>query len=177
MDLRDFVRQTMELVRQRTMNMIQGVTQEQLRFQPHPDANHAGFLLFHIFRTEDRYFHDWVTTSGEVWERGGWSRRWQLPSPPSNSNPIWTIGNSWTIEEVRGWQPPPLKELLEYGEAVRVGAFEVVRDLDLARLDEVPRPERPDWSVAYYLRQGSLHEAAHQGQMDYALGILRASRA
>lgn len=173
MDLREFVVQSMESSRRATLNMVQGLTAQQLRWQPGPEANHVAFLLFHIFRTEDRYFHTWVGQEGELWDRGGWSARWKLPAPRSNPDPNWTTGNSWTAQEVRSWPPPPLEELLAYGIAVRASALPVVRGLDLGRLQETPRPDRPQVTIADYLHRASHHEASHSGQIDYLLGLAR----
>ncbi|HXG35858.1 MAG TPA: DinB family protein [Dehalococcoidia bacterium] len=174
MDIRDFEVEALNRTRAATLRIIQDVSQEQLRWQPAPLANHIGFLLFHIFRVDDRYFHSWIAKSTEVWERDGWASRWQLPSPPSNPDPIWQVGNSWTPEEVASWEPPSLAELLEYGAAVRESALNTVRDLDLSRLGETPRPQYPEWTVSYYLHQAIRHEAQHQGQIDYILGLMKA---
>ncbi len=178
MDIREFTEMAMTRTRQATLEMVNGemadgLTREQLVWQPAAEANPIGFLLFHTFRTEDRYFNRWLARGQEVWERDGWKQRWPLPSPPSNSASIWTVGNSWTAEDVQGWQPPALVELLAYAEAVRTDALSVLQGFDLFRLEEPLRPERPQFTAAYYFQHGSLHEAQHQGQIDYILGLLR----
>ena len=172
MDIREFVARSMQRTREYTLDMVQDLSPEQLRWQPAPGANHVAFLLFHIFRAEDRYFHRWLSDDGELWDREGWSQRWALPSPPSNPDPIWTTGNSWTVDEVEGWQPPPLTELLAYGEAVRSSALAVLRDFDLTRLPETPRAEFPNLTLTHYVISASHHETQHQGQIDYLLGLM-----
>jgi hypothetical protein len=174
LDFNEFVIDSLERTRRTTLEMVQSLTQKQLRWQPASDANPVGFLLFHTFRAEDRYMHRWVRPVGEIWERDGWNGRWKLPSPPSNPDPIWTVGNSWTTEEVAGWEPPSPDELLEYGNAVRASTVYIVRGLDIALLTEAPRPERPQMTIAYYLHQVTHHEAQHQGQIDYILGLMKA---
>lgn len=171
MDIREFVRVSMERTRQRTLNAVQGVSGQQARWRPYPGANSISFLLFHIFRVEDRYFHRWLSASGEVWERDGWERHIPLPPHPPGIDPIWTTGNSWTSADVEAWQPPSLEVLLRYGEQVRQSALKVLEQIDLARLDYAPRPDRPQFTVAYYLYQASHHEAEHQGQIDYLKGL------
>lgn len=173
MDLREFVARSMVHTRQATLNMVQGLTAEELRWRPHPTANHVAFLLFHIFRGQDRYVHRWVGGVEEVWEAGGWAQRLPLPPPPPNAPPGWATGNSWTPEAVATWQPPPLGEILAYGGAAHESALAVVRGLDLGRLTEVPYPARPNMTVADYLRGASHHEAEHQGQIDYLLGLMK----
>jgi len=164
----------MERTRQITVDMVKALTPVHLRWQAGPGANPIGFLLFHIFRTEDRYFHTWLSQAGEVWEREGWSQRWPLPSPPSAPDPIWTMGYGWTAQEVSAWEPPSLAELLAYGEAVREGSLKVLRGLDPTRLPEPLRPERPRITIGFFVYNASHHEAQHQGQIDYILGLMKA---
>ncbi|HZP26312.1 MAG TPA: DinB family protein [Dehalococcoidia bacterium] len=173
MDLREFARESLERTRKATLTIVVGLSDEELGWQPAPDANHIGFLLFHTFRAQDRYFNRWVGTGLEVWDANGWSQRWRLPEHPGASD-AWFVGNSWTTDEVREWAPPPLSELLAYGAEVQASALDVLDSLDLSRLPEVPRPERPEFTIAYYLQQAVIHEAQHQGQIDYIAGLLRA---
>lgn len=172
MDLRTFVAQSMERTRRATLSLVEDLTPEQLRWCPAPGTNHIGFLLFHVFRAEDLYFHSTIMKAGEIWERGGWFRRWPLPATLPESRRVRTTGNGWTPEEVAGWHPPPLEELLRYGQAVRDSALTVLEGLDLSRLSEVPRPERPEMTIAGYLYLASHHETQHQGQMDYLKGLM-----
>ncbi len=172
MDVREFVAKSMERTRGYTLDMVKDLSPQQLRWRPAPGTNCVAFLLFHTFRAEDLYFGRWISGEGELWDREGWAGRWILPSPRSDSNPIWSTGNSWTVAEVDGWQPPPLSELLDYGETVRRSALPVLREFDLARLAEVPRPEFPHLTLTHYLISASHHEAQHQGQIDYLLGLM-----
>lgn len=173
MDSREYIRQQLERTRKSTLAMVEGLRDEQLTWQPAPDANHIGFLLFHTFRAEDRYFNRWLAGDGtEVWEREGWSQRWPLPDRPDPSQ-AWWVGNSWTPEEMHNWSPPPLAELLEYGAAVRAAGMETLRTLDMTRLPESLRPDRPEFTVAYYLQQAVIHEAQHQGQIEYIVGLMK----
>ena len=100
MDVTELVAQTMERTRQSTLRMVEGLTASQLRWQPGPEANPIGFLLFHIFRAEDRYAHRWMSSKGEVWFREGWASRYKLPvQPPDQESPL-NSGNSWTPQQV-----------------------------------------------------------------------------
>ncbi len=173
MDVREFVAQSMERTRQTTLGMVKELTPAQMRWQAGPEANTIGFLVFHAFRTEDRYFHTWMTGTDEVWEREGWSNRWRLPSPPSNPDSIWTMGYGWTPQEVANWEPPPMAELLAYGQAVRESSLKLLRELDPGRLEEPMNPDHPQMTIGYFVHSGSHHEAMHQGQIDYILGLMK----
>ena len=172
MDLRDFVTESIESNRQATLDIVKDLTPAQLQWRPSPEANYIAFLLFHIFRGADRYFHR-VTGRTELWDEDGWSDRWQLSSKdPSQS----TTGFNWTAKQVATWEPPPLQELLAYGETVRSSFVSAIRDLDLGRLSEIPAPDLPDRTIARYLQLASLHKAEHRGQIDYILGLMKATQ-
>ncbi|MCS7206630.1 MAG: DinB family protein [Dehalococcoidia bacterium] len=171
MDLREFVRASLERTRQRTLQALQGLTPEQWHWRPYPGANSIAFLVFHIFRVEDRYFHRWLSAEGEVWTKEGWERHILLPPHSPGVDPVWTTGNSWTAADVEAWVPPPMETLLRYGERVRQSAITVLKGLDFSRLDYAPRADRPQFTLAYYLYQASHHEAEHQGQIDYLKGL------
>jgi hypothetical protein len=144
-----------------------------LRWTPAPGTNGIGFLLFHAVRAEDMYFHGTITKPGELWVRDGWCHKWTLPATVAGDRVTTTTGNSWTREEVTGWEPPDLNDLLAYGEAVRASALDVLKDLDLGRLLERPRPNRPEMTIEGFLYLASHHESQHLGQMDYLAGLMR----
>lgn len=171
MDLRDFVAEAMARVRRETLRAVEGATLEDLNWRPGPEANPVGFLLWHIFRVEDAYFHRWIQPVGEVWEGHGWHRRLRLVE--GEEVPPQETGFGWPAERVARFVSPPLGELLAYGNAVRQGAMRVLRALDLGRLGERPRPDRPDWTVATLLQNAVIHEAHHQGAIAYLLGLRR----
>lgn len=175
MDVKELVAQTMERTRQSTLRMVEGLTASQLRWQPGPEANPIGFLLFHVFRAEDRYAHRWISNKGEVWFREGWASRYKLPvQPPDQESPL-NSGNSWTPQQVAAFQPPPLKELLAYGQAVHQSALAVVRALDPSRLGERPNPRRPELTMVNYLQNCFTHELEHAGQIDYIVGLMKSA--
>jgi hypothetical protein len=163
----------MERTRLATLNLVKEMTPEQLRWAPVPGVNCIGFLLFHSFRGEDMYFHSTITKPGEVWVREGWFERWKMPATVAGERLQATTGNSWTPDEVGGWEPPDLNDLLEYGTAVRASSLATLKDLDLGRFTETPRPNRPEVTIEGFLFLASHHESQHLGQMDYLAGLMR----
>ena len=174
LNLQEYIIDSLVRVRAGTLDMVKGLTPPQLTWQPRPEANSVAFLLFHTFRVQDRYFHTGISPVGELWEREGWSARWQLPHRPPDAPAIWSTGNGWSPEAVASFQPPPLEEFLAYGDAVQENSLRIVRDLDPTRLDEAPQPDRREVTIARRLQQAVAHEAQHQGQIDFILGLLRA---
>ena len=171
MDVREFVINSVSRVRQFTLQTVEALSREDMLWQPAPFANPVGFLLFHIFRTEDQYLSRWLGATGEVWEQQGWNRRWKLPAPPPDAPEQWTTGFSWTPEQVGGWEPPPKEELMEYGQQVRESTLKVIQQFDLSKLTQPANPDRPNMTYASYMHQISNHEAQHQAQIDYVLGL------
>ena len=176
MDARDFIAYCMERNRTATMEAIDGLSQEELSWQPQPSANHIGFLLFHIFRTEDRYVHRMLGGVPEVWEAEGWDQRWVLPSHGADVASVWPTGQTWTTEQMVAWKPPLLSAMSDYAERVRSSALKVVQSLDPATWEESLDPDRPQATRAFYLRIVTRHETQHNGQIDYIAGLLRAAR-
>lgn len=176
MNTLDFVDMVINGTRTTTLDTVKDLTPEQLAWRAGPEANPVGFLLWHVFRTEDRYVR-LLTSEQETYQTDGWSDKWTLPSTITGDRVSMTTGNSWTIEEVGIFNVPPLADLLTYGAAVRKRALAIVKGLDESKLEEVPNTERPDWTNASYLRSMITHEFGHQQQIDYIIGLCRVATA
>ncbi len=176
MNLLQFVEMAITQTRTATLTTVKELTREQLAYRAGSKANPVGFLIWHVFRTEDRYVRT-LTGQEESYQTDGWSNKWTLPATITGDRLAMTTGNSWTPEEVGIFQVPPLAELLSYGEAVRERALVMVRNMDTNKLEEVPNSDRPDWTSATYLRSMITHEFGHQQQIDYILGLYHAGSA
>ncbi len=176
MDIRDFVVASLTRTRNATLNVVKDLTQAELAWRPASFANPIGFLLFHSIRTEDRYIHTWLGNGADdVWKSEGWNKRWNLPEAHPGAPQGWfgETGNSWTPEQVAAWPIPPKEELLAYGARVQEKVIEVINAFDLARIGQPISPDRPNVTYANYLYIASHHEAQHQAQIDYVLGLKR----
>ena len=166
MDLREYIVESLEQVRARTLNVVKELTPEELAWRPGPEANHVGFLLWHIARAEDALYHRFVAGAEQVWTAREWNRRFGLK--PEDT------GGGWTPQQVAGWTPPPLRDLLQYMGEVRESVLAGLRQLDVSQLEEKPWPDRPDQTVANILQLLVIHEAHHQGAIEYLVGLKRA---
>lgn len=170
MDIREFVKASMTQVRNMTIQSLEGLTEKEYHWYPGAEANPISFLLLHIGRTEDRYFHRWLDPSTPaVWDQQGLDKEYNLPI----SNMPQEAGNSWTIQQVREFCYPPLEKILKYLEDVRKDSFRIIGSLDLSTIDEPLRPDRPSQTRGYYLRMASIHEGGHGGAIDYLRGLYR----
>ena len=172
MDAREFITLGLERVRGGTLGMVKDLTPEQMAWRAGPEANSAGFLLFHIFRTADFIFTRVGAGDPQFWELGNWAKRWTLPPPPPDAGGAWSTGNSWTPAELGAFEPPPLDDLLGYGAAVYARGANTLKDMEVSRLDE---EVRPNVTVAQNLLIAITHESQHNGQIDYLLGLMRTS--
>lgn len=166
MELKDYVAESLEQARSRTFNVVKDLTPEELAWRPGPEANPIGFLLWHIARAEDALYHRFIAGAEQVWTAREWDRRFGLK--PEDT------GGSWTAQQVADWTPPPLQDLLQYMGDVRESVLAGLKELDLGRLGERPRSDRPEQTIANILQLAVIHEAHHQGAIEYLVGLKRA---
>ena len=100
------------------------LTPEELTWQPSPDANPIGWMLWHTLRVEDMWVQFFIQGQIEMWERDGWHEKFGLPTRDN--------GFGHTPEQVANFPALDLQELLRYGEAVRAGTLEHLRGLSAA---------------------------------------------
>ncbi len=166
----NFIEMAATQSRNATLSLVSNLDREQLTWRAGQEANPVGFLIWHVFRTEDRYVR-MLTGEEETYTADGWNTAWKLPGTITGERANLTTGNSWTSDEVGAFDVPPLEELLAYGEKVRSRAMDMVRGIDPDTLEDVPNSERPEWVKATYLRSMITHEFGHQQQMDYIVGL------
>ena len=121
----EFVEMAISQSRNATLALVSGLDRDQLMWRAGPEANTVGFLVWHVFRTEDRYIR-FLTGEEETYTADGWKDRWPLPDTITGDRAALTTGNSWTSDEVGAFDIPPIEELLAYGEAVRGRVLELV---------------------------------------------------
>lgn len=169
MDLRDFIAEAMSRNREGILNVVKPLTEADLTWAPGPEANPIGFLLWHVARSEDSYFHTRIAKALQVWAGDGWFRRFGLPENET--------GNSWTAAQVLAFRVPSKQVLLDYMVAVRQSALQVLKGFDLARLGEQYRirPDQPPRTLANVLQNVISHEAHHQGAIEYLVGLRRSA--
>ncbi len=93
--------------------LCQGLTDEQLHWQPRDHPNHIMFALWHAYRSEDYLIHGLLMQTPDVFTTNGWAQR--LPVAEPGDPPFGTGLNRRQIAAVR----LNLDHLLDYAEAVR----------------------------------------------------------
>jgi hypothetical protein len=146
---------------------VKNITPQELAWRPGPQANHMGWILWHMFRVEDFWTQFFAQRQLELWEREGWHRKFGLPTRDT--------GFGHVPQQVRDFPALDLPELLKYREAVRSGTLAYLRGLSPAQFDAIPRERRPEVSVGGMFQQvlGELFQ--HQGHLAYLRGLYRAA--
>ncbi len=165
MELLEFIAHMTEVTRAATLRVTANLTQEEAAWRGGYGANPAGFLLWHVGRSEDRFYNQIITPGPQIWEKNGWYRKLKLP--------LRDTGNSYTAEQVESFPVPDVRQLFAYMEEVQQSSLQIIRTIDPKRLQEVPVPERPDMTVLGFLRQHIIHENQHTGAIEYLLGLAR----
>ncbi len=143
--------------------LLEGLTTEQLMWQPSPTANHIAWLAWHIARDEDAQMAV-IAHRTEVY-LDGWVERFALPYEPTE------MGYGQTIEQVRAFTPPTVELLVDHYLAVAARTSEILSSLstgDLISIIDDP------YRVTVATRLVSILNDGHQhlGQVAYLRGLL-----
>jgi hypothetical protein len=154
--------------------LTEGLTEEQLHWQPEGHPNHMTFAIWHAYRSEDEIIHGILMQKPSLYVRDGWAQR--LPVTEPGNPPFGTGLNREQIANVR----VPLPDLLEYADAVGKAVQEYADSLSDEQGQEIiPLPFFKD---VYPLEEASRaevitffcvgHTAEHLGEVQYIKGLL-----
>jgi hypothetical protein len=163
---------------------IDGLTPAEIKWQPKPDANSIGIILFDIARSEDSGIQARLQGKPQLWE----SEKWYQKLGKDAQDP----GGHYTAEQLAAFVVPDLKQLLAYSEAARQQTLEYLKGLTPADLDKkvvlppmgpppsatpAGTPPRPspyrDMTVGSMLMMNVTHFAQHGGEISYLRGLQR----
>jgi hypothetical protein len=155
--------------------LCEGLSEEQLHWQPETNPNHITFALWHAYRSEDEIIHGVLAHRPSLFTREGWASR--LPVDEPGEPPFGTGLTREQIARVR----LPLPEILAYAEAVG----KAIQDYADGLSDEEGREMIPlPFFTAVYPMLDSVsraevlsffcigHTAEHLGEVQYIKGLL-----
>lgn len=159
-----FARQTFARSVNSYKQAIDGLTEEQVFYQPTPECNSIGWLAWHLSRRKD-YYSSRLVGDAQTWVNSGWYQRFGM-------NEVET-GTGHTLDEVAKFHPA-LDLLLGYVEAVNEDALARLERLDPATLeDEVEldagRGMKPRHTIWNPMLSDCLQ---HTGQIAYLRGLI-----
>ena len=174
MNVPTFIEEMLEESKRRLYRTLRDLTAEELDWQPRPDANSIGFLVWHIARVEDRWLARFAQDNApELWLRDGWARTCELPEADT--------GVGYTAEQLAGFVMPPLEKVQAYFDAVRQEMRAYLRQLTPDDFDRAPgRSPFPevgslpaDFTIGRMFRQLIGEYNQHLGQVGYLRGLQR----
>ena len=155
MNVNAFAVSTLEQAREHTVAAVEGLTGEEMLFQPKAGMNHALWLLGHIAESENGLLLGFCKGANLL--PVGWHEKFGIGSKPVADRAKY----------------PSREEVLKLMEKVHAAAIEYVRSLSPEDLDRRPAgidrlPERAQAlfaTIGKCIYQHALHESSHAGQI------------
>lgn len=175
MSIGDALRKNLEFWHWYPRMLCEGLTDEQLHWQPPAHPNHMMFAMWHAYRSEDHIIHRLLMGAPPVFERDGWAPR--LPVAEPGNPPVGTGLDRRQIAAVH----LRLDDLLGYAQAVRdsIQAYaDGLSEADGALLVPLPffqgvYPMLDSASRAEILTFFCVgHTAEHLGEVQYIKGLM-----
>ncbi|UQX86837.1 DinB family protein [Jatrophihabitans telluris] len=147
---------------------VSGLAPEQLSWQPSPEANSIGWLVWHLARVQDDHVAE-AADQQQVWQ-SGWADRFALPYSAG------ATGYGQSSDQVRQFRVADGQLLVDYLRAVQDATLTFVNTLSSADLDRVV-DDNWDPPVTLGIRLTSVvgDDLQHAGQANYLRGLLPAN--
>ena len=108
MEIKYIIKTGLDLTKRTLDRTLDGLTAEELKWQPKNDANSIGLILFHVIRTEDSMVHR-IQGKPQIWETAKWYQKF--------NKAIDDGGAHYTAEQVHNFVVPDMKEMMNYAAA------------------------------------------------------------
>ena len=166
MDERDLLIESFDRLPQRVRSAVDGLTADQLRWRPDPEANSIGWLVWHLARIQDDHVAE-VLGADQEWTSGAWAPHFGLATDAMDT------GYGHDAADVARVQPTGPDVLVAYYEAVADRTRKLLDRVTADRLDRIV-DERWDPPVTLGVRLVSVlgDDLQHVGQAAYVRGLL-----
>lgn len=146
--------------------VLNGLSEDDIKWQPHPDSNSIGWLAWHLTRQQDAQISA-LMGEEQLWTKDGWHAKFGRPADPEDSG----FGN--TPEQVAAFRPPDIETLLSYQRAVLERSKQYIQSLSDSDLDrELNEPWfKPLPTVGVRLISIMDDSMLHAGQAAYVRGL------
>ena len=147
-------------------NVLDGLTEKDLNWQPCHDCNSIGWLAWHLTRQQDAQISA-LMGEEQLWIKNGWYSKFNRPANPQD------IGFGDTPEQVASFKSPDVQTLLEYHRAVLERSKRYLLTLTKNDLDrELDEPWfQPLPTVGVRLVSIMNDAVLHAGQAAYVRGL------
>jgi hypothetical protein len=168
MELKQFVLDIYARRYQELEQAVTGLTPEQLKYQPKPESNSIGWLIWHATRSQDRMNAD-LFGEDQLWVSAKWHAKFNRPPDQKDT------GFGHTAAQVAAFHVPDAQTLLDYANAVyeRTKAYISVRltEADLQR--EIRSPTMGTTDTVEQRILATINDFQHIGQAGYVRGMLQ----
>ena len=162
MDAKEMIVASLKQSRAYLDRTLDGLSQEDVEWQPAEECNCIAFIVWHTARVEDSFVSRVIQRQGAVYDTEGW--REKLGTPEDS-------GFGYTVEQIQAWKAPKLADLVGYVDAVRANTLSLLDGLTPEKMLELARADRPPDTIGGLLIRVATETALHMGQVDYIRGI------
>ena len=145
---------------------LAGLTVDDLDWQPKPDCNSIGWVVWHLTRLQDKTVSDF-TGEAQLWIKEGWHKKFNRPADAKDT------GGRMKPEELPTFKSPPVDVLMGYFKAVLARSQKYFATLKPADLDKIvegtPFPKPPTRGGLLLIIMGD--GLQHAGQASYIRGM------
>ncbi|MFQ6113826.1 MAG: DinB family protein [bacterium] len=147
---------------------LDGLTQENLVWQPRPDSNSIGWTTWHLTRELDAIISS-ITKEEQLWIRDKWHAKFNRSPDPADT------GTGHSPEQVAAFECPDTNTLLDYYQAVQEESKHSITNLSSSDLSQ--KVDDP-WSqlfptVGSRLKLALEEALQHAGHVCYIRGLLQ----
>ena len=148
-------------------SVLNGLTEDDLNWQPRHDCNSIGWLTWHLTRQQDAQISA-LMGEEQLWIKDGWHSKFNRPADPQDS------GFGQTEEEIAAFKSPDVQTLLDYQHATLERSKEYFLSLTKNDLDrELDEPWfQPLPTVGVRLISIMNDAVLHAGQAAYVRGLI-----
>jgi uncharacterized damage-inducible protein DinB len=166
MELHEIVAASYDSVLRTLASTLDGLTKEDLSWQPTPDCNSIGWLAWHLTRAEDDMLSA-IMGEKQVWIKDGWHAKFGRPADARDS------GFGHTPKDVAAFKSPDAETLLGYHRAVLERTKRYLSTLSKTDLDKPVEgmPFQPPPTAGMILVMGLSDCLQHAGQAAYIRGM------
>ena len=165
LDFKQIIRMAMDEYMDELRTALDGLTPQERRFQPSPEAHHVDFTVWHMARVEDNWINRFGRGGEPLWTADGWAARMGIPEEDS--------GSGYDAQQVADLPVFDIDEMMAYYDAVRRSAYSFLDGLSEDDLDTGPDPERPEYTIGRMFSHVIVEESQHVGQVAYLRGLQR----
>jgi hypothetical protein len=166
METKDFLSEAYGGVLRTLEHTLEGLTREDINWQPKPDCNNIGWLVWHPTRWQDVQISSLIGEE-QLWIKDGWHKKFGKPADPKDT------GSGDKPADLAKFRFPDAKTLLGYHRAVLERTQKYFKTLKKADLDRVieDTPYQPPPTLGASLI-GTLGDSLeHAGQAGYVRGL------